>query len=587
MKKIYLLFGIIFSISSSVFAQLSVTPGVTPATLVSTILGSGVTVSNIQYTGSANASGTFSCGAGCNIGFPSGILLTSGSATIATIPNTQSGQGQDNGLLATDPQLNTLTVGQTQDVCVLEFDFSVASDSVAFNYIFASDEYSDYANTSCNDVFGFFISGPGIVGQKDIAVVPGTFPAVPMTINNVNNGNAGHGIPPPGPCEYCQYFRENTAPVSITTAYDGLTTVMTAGSAVQPCATYHIKLAIADVCDGIFDSGVFLLANSFSSLGAVKILANGVPYPSGSTVNACAGTNVTLSVNPAPNYLWNTGATTQSIVINQGNISASGVYQMQTSVGSCFTFTTIHLVFVTPTAVITPLGPTSLCAGNTVTLQANPGLSYLWSNGATTQNITVGTAGNYIVTVTQSAGCSATSLPVQVTVNGSTANISGVTSLCNGASTTLTANLGQSYSWSSGQTTQSITIGTSAIYTVTVTQAGGCTATASVNVNVNPNPIPAITGTLSVCSGLNASLNAGAPFTSYLWSTSATTQTITPGTAGPYTVTVTDANGCTGSTSANVTINPLPTPAITGTFSVCQGVNASLNAGAGYTAYSW
>jgi gliding motility-associated-like protein len=587
MKKIYILFGIIFLISANVFGQLTVTPGVPPLTLVNTILGSGVTISNISYTGAPAASGTFSCAGGCNVGFPSGILLTSGHANIAPPPNPGTGQGFDNGLSATDPQLNTLTTGQTQDVCVLEFDFSVASDSVAFNYIFASDEYSDYANTSCNDVFGFFISGPGIVGQKDIAIVPGTIPPVPMTINNVNNGNSPHGVPPPGPCEYCQYFRENTAPVTYTTAYDGLTTPMVAGSLVQPCATYHIKLAVADVCDGIFDSGVFLLANSFSSFGSVHILANGVTYNSGSTVYACTGTSVTLSVNPAPNYLWNTGATTQSIVVDENNINASGNYMFQTAVGTCFTFSTIHVEFVTPTAVITPLGPTSLCAGGNVTLQANPGLSYLWSNAQTTQNITVSTAGNYVVTVTQSAGCSATSLPVQVTVGGAAANISGTTSLCNGANTTLTANLGQSYLWSGGETTQAITVGTSAIYTVTVTQAGGCTATASVNINVNPSPIPAITGTTSVCQGVNASLNAGAPFTSYLWSNAATTQIITPGIAGTYTVTVTDANGCTGSTAANVTVNGLPSPAITGTFAVCQGVNASLNAGTPYTSYLW
>src|ERR1051325_10483349 len=165
MKKLYLSIGILFFISLRVSGQLVITPGVTPTTLVNTILGSGVTVSNITYNGVAAACGTFSCGGGCNVGFTNGILLTSGSATVAALPNPPSftGQGQDNGLGTADPQLNTLTTGQTQDVCKLEFDFSVASDSVAFNYIFASDEYSDYANTSCNDVFGFFISGPGIV----------------------------------------------------------------------------------------------------------------------------------------------------------------------------------------------------------------------------------------------------------------------------------------------------------------------------------------------------------------------------------------------------------------------------------------
>ncbi|MEO5570880.1 MAG: choice-of-anchor L domain-containing protein [Bacteroidia bacterium] len=584
MKKIYLLFCLVFSISLHVSGQLSVNSGVTPTQLVNTILGTGVTVSNITVNGApASSRGTFACGGGCNVGFTDGIILTSGSAAVAANSNTGTGQGLDFGGVG-DPQLNTLTTNPTQDACVLEFDFSVASDSVAFNYIFASDEYDDYVGSSFNDVFGFFISGPGIVGQRNIAVIPGTSTSV--AINNVNNGFASAQTNPSGPCTYCAYYRTNPFN-AITTAYDGLTTILTAGSLVQPCATYHIKLAISDVQDHIFDSGVFLEGNSFSSFGSVHILANGVSYSSGSTIYACNGTSLTLAVNPAQNYNWNTGATTQSIVVNQGNIVPGGNYSFFTSFGSCFTFTSIHVEFVTPTASITPLGPTALCPGSTVTLQANPGNSYLWSTGATTQSITVGTANTYTVTVTFNGNCSMASLPIQVTVGNAVASISGTTSLCNGANTTLTANLGQSYLWSNGQTTQSVTIAAANTYTVTVTQAGACTASASATVNVNPNPVPAITGITSVCQGANASLNAGPGFTNYLWSTSAISQTITPSIAGTYTVTVTNGNGCTGSTAANVAVNPLPVPAIAGNTSFCQGGSSILSAGAGYTTYLW
>jgi gliding motility-associated-like protein len=586
MKKLYLSFALLLTIFSNTFGQLAVTQGVVPATLVNTILGAGVQVSNITYTGAVAARGTFTCGGGCNVGFTSGILLTSGSASIAGAVNTGTGQGQDNGLGTTDPLLNTLTTGQTQDVCVLEFDFSVASDSVAFRYIFASDEYSDYALTACNDVFGFFISGPGIVGQKDIALIPGT--STPITINNLNNGNSPAGIAPTGPCNSCAYFRDNTFN-TYTTAYDGLTTALVAGSRVEPCETYHIKLSIADVCDGIFDSGVFLEANSFASVGQIQLFANGVAQPNSSTVYACTGTSVTLSVNPGPTYAWNSGATTQSIVVNEANILPNGDYSCTVFDPlnlSCFAYTTtVHVEFVIPTASITPLGPTTICAGGNVSLQANVGTSYLWSTGETTQTINVSTAGNYTVTVTTN-GCSAVSAPVQVTVGNAAATISGNTTICASGNTTLTANAGQTYQWSNGATTQGITVGVANTYTVTVTQAGGCTASASAVVTVNASPVPVITGLTSICQGASTTLNAG-NYSGYLWTGGATTQTFSTGTTGTYTVTVTDANGCSGTTSATVTVNPLPVPVITGPTSFCQGGSTILNAGGGYSTYAW
>lgn len=594
MKKIFLLTAILFSITN-VFSQLTVNTAFTPAQLVNTIVGPGVSVSNVTVNAApASSRGKFTCGGGCNVGFASGIILTCGGATIAQPPNPSSGQGAafpTSGI--TDPDLSALTPGLVhEDASVLEFDFSVASDSVAFRYIFASDEYSDYANTNCNDAFGFFLSGPGIAGTKNIAIIPGTIPPVPVAINNVNNGGpVGHGTAPSGPCMNCTYFRDNTAPVTYTTAYDGLTTILVAGSRVQPCVTYHIKLAIGDNCDQIYDSGVFLEANSFSSLGQVQIYANGVSQPNNATVYVCQGDSITLSVNPAPNYNWNSGyANTQSITVTQANLQPGGLYActITNPVVSCFAYTTfIHVIFVPPTATITPLGPVNLCPGGNVTLQANAGSSYLWSTGATTQTINVSVAGTYTVTVSQmGSNCSATSTPVTVTIGNPTASISGLTTICTGGNTTLTANAGQSYLWSNGSTTQAITVTTANTYTVTVTQAGGCTATANVNVTVNPLPTPNITGNTSICSGTSTSFNAGV-YSSYLWNTGATTQAITPGTSGTYTVTVTDANGCTGTDNINLVVNPLPTPSITGTLSFCQGANSTLNAGAGYTLYAW
>src|SRR6187549_933954 len=146
MQKVLSCILFVFIGISNSSAQLTVNPGATGLTLVNTILGTGVTASNITVNGAPAASrGIFTCPAGCNIGLSNGILLTSGSAAIAAQPNTGTGQGYDNGGPG-DADLNTLTTGATLDANVLEFDFSTASDTVTFNYVFASEEYSDYVS---------------------------------------------------------------------------------------------------------------------------------------------------------------------------------------------------------------------------------------------------------------------------------------------------------------------------------------------------------------------------------------------------------------------------------------------------------
>ena len=124
-------------------------------------------------------------------------------------------------------------------------------------------------------------------------------------------------------------------------------------------------------------------------------------------------------------------------------------------------------------------------------------------------------------------------------------------------------------------------------YTVTVTDANGCIGTASQTLTINSNPVAAITGDFDACQGSTATLNANAGMTNYQWSSGQNSATINPGTAGPYTVTITDANGCTGSTFQDVTIHANPTPLISGNFVVCQGFAAQLDATPGFVSYLW
>jgi len=166
------------------FAQ-TITPNQTAATLANNLVGSGVTVSNATLVCPGNANGTFTSGSG-NLGIGSGILLTSGSASAVSNPASFF-ENTNNGALG-DANLSVLSGNATFDACVLEFDFVPNGDAINFRYQFGSEEYPNYTCTQFNDVFGFFITGPGYLPNTNIALVPGT--NIPVAINSVNGGSA-------------------------------------------------------------------------------------------------------------------------------------------------------------------------------------------------------------------------------------------------------------------------------------------------------------------------------------------------------------------------------------------------------------
>jgi gliding motility-associated-like protein len=257
-------------------AQLVTNTAQTPGGLVQNVLlGPGVTVSNIQYSGSPQAIGYFN-GANTNVGIGEGIVMTTGTVLNNGDgphgPNNSSNSGFDNNTPGYFKLNNLLGGGaQTYNASILEFDFIPYSDTVRFSYVFGSEEYMEYVGSAFNDVFAFFISGPGIPGgsQNIARLTNGT----PVAINNVNNG-----INNTGPCMNCAQYTYNgtgvNAPYNSSPTYiqyDGFTKVLEAVSKVQCGQTYHLIIAIADVGDGIFDSGIFLQANSLTSKVPVSV----------------------------------------------------------------------------------------------------------------------------------------------------------------------------------------------------------------------------------------------------------------------------------------------------------------------------
>jgi gliding motility-associated-like protein len=286
-KKIHLhtfilTFSIFICSNYSVFAQLTTVSasGITPQQLVqSMLLGSGVTVSNVKFNGSllapsaTNQIGSFSTGSiPTNLGFSDGIIMCTGGIAGAT--NGQTSTTITGTELTVVPELNQYTgtsgPSSIHDAAVLEFDFLPLADTIRFRYAFGSREYPNYVCSSFNDVFGFFITGlnpnGGNYTATNIALIPGS--NNPVSINTVNGGISA-GSTTPCVLTNTQYYH---TPIPNLT-YNGFTTVLTAMAVVVPCTPYHIKLAIADLGDRAFDSGVFLEAYSFSG-NVVSITTN-------------------------------------------------------------------------------------------------------------------------------------------------------------------------------------------------------------------------------------------------------------------------------------------------------------------------
>ncbi|MBK7887477.1 MAG: fibronectin type III domain-containing protein [Bacteroidetes bacterium] len=277
------------------------------------------------------------------------------------------------------------------------------------------------------------------------------------------------------------------------------------------------------------------------------------------SVDACSGQNIKFTSLASQQYLLSLTASSSNIEIDKVLLTTNASTNLNPNQPACGTVV----------ATVNTSGPTTFCQGGSVTLTASAGNSYTWSNGQTTQAITVSQSGSYSVSVNTGTGCAAVSAPVAVTVNASTpATISnsGPTNFCQGGNVTLTASSGNAYNWSNGQTTQSITVSQSGSYSVSVNTGNGCTAvSAPVNVSVT-SAIPATvtsSGPLTFCQGGNVTLTAstGASFT---WSNGLTSPSITVSSSGTYSVVVANSNGCTSASNpVNVSVAALPTPAIT------------------------
>jgi len=250
------------------------------------------------------------------------------------------------------------------------------------------------------------------------------------------------------------------------------------------------------------------------------------------------------------------------------------------------------------TAVIDTSGSTTICQGSSITLTASGGDTYLWGNGSTTPSITVSAAGTYTVKVADTAtGCLGNASKT-VTVLSPSIAVTGNLSLCSGDTSTLTATPGlQSYLWSDGSTTPSISVFQAGVYRVTATNSFGCTATSQANVTLTQLPLPVITVTEQsgtpndniVCAGDAISFSASGATSSYNWSSGSSGGTVNLNPTSDFSIWVIgNSNGCSNS-SDTIQIQVLPNPAvvISSNGINCIGDTTTLTATGGNTAYSW
>ena len=424
MRNYFLIFLISFTLNS--YSQISVdlnSPYDSPVYLIDNVLlGGGVTASNHNYQGDSVQIAFFNA-TNTSLGINTGIVMATGevsvldpsfTSTFPILPNTVTDPDLLNVAnsvppLLPSPHTNSFTVSSINDVAVLEFDFIPTSDSLSFNYVFGSEEYFAFENSQYNDVFGFFLSGPGISGPYsspsyhpngsiNLAIVPGSNPPLPITISSVNSVTPINS----------QFFVDNQGGLDTIAYADGYTTVLTANATVQCGETYHIRLAIADGSDSGLSSFVWLQAGSFSSpvlevvddLGLDSTVLE-IPCNSNVTLTANGGVGATYEWYDQSGNIFSTNN-----VVTVGN----GTYWVTATSFGCPVISDT-LTVISQSAPVVELGnDITIDCNSTVLLDPNISggsgvYNYLWNNNSTSNTLNTG-GGFYSVIVTDDqTGC--------------------------------------------------------------------------------------------------------------------------------------------------------------------------------------
>lgn len=448
------------------------------------------TITNIQAIGHPDGIGYFEQGAS-SIGVNRGVILSTGPIQNAEGPNSYTDLSGNFNDADGDPDLNGMATGPVKDAVGIAFDFMPLDSTVAFRYVFASEEYCEFVGSIYNDVFGFFISGPGIDGgfsgnAKNVAILPGTSEYV--SINSVNYQSNEHlyvhnelatdadvcGIPVP------------SGAFHPLIEYDGFTTRLTAVLNLIPCETYHIRLVVSDVGDNFFDSAVFLEAESFNLGGEVMVSAGTGASPQTPALEGCSGNYFLFERAPdsdatsplTVNYLVSSSSTAEqsldfpdlpgSITIPAGqNYATLPVELLNDSVDepleqidlkldipcACYADSTTMYITDSPGFSLS-VADVPVCENGTNTMSpeiegGTGSFTYHWSTGAHSESIIVPSSGPvpYILTVTDACGNIEIDSAYTFAAAPPTAVLSGAERVCEGDTAWLNVALEGSPPW--------------------------------------------------------------------------------------------------------------------------------------------
>ncbi len=609
--KRFLTFILFAFISSSIYGQLIINQTGTVAQWVqNNLVGTGVTVSNVTFSGSAQSIGTFSSGTTTgNLGFNSGLVISTGN--VSQLPGPGSAFCSANVGGGSDPLLAALITQSIKDATILEFDFIPVSDTLKFRYVFGSEEYPEFVN-SINDVFGFFVSGlnpyGGSYSNVNVALIPGT--STPITINNVNpNVNSA-------------YYVNNAYGTFVK--LDGFTTVLTAWIRVIPCVTYHIKIAIGDAQDHIYDSGVFFEANSFMS-NAILIDQTTSSLIDTTAVEGCNDAIITFKlphIRATPTYInyYATGTAINGtdytqipsfVIIPAGQdsinltihpildniVEPTEYVDLIVNTSAC-TYDTVRVsIKDNSSPVATIPNDTVICGSGTVNLTSTVSggyspYTYLWSNGDTNANTVVNptTTTTYSLVVSDLCQNDSTS-EMTIKVSEPIFQVFGDT-VCIGDSALLYVvdSAANTYLWNDGSITSQLLVSPnlSTQYHVTVTDSLGCTNQDIAMVIINPLPIINTSPDTIICNGSSAKLRAYGNY-NFLWGTGSNSSSIvvSPNILTTYDLTITDINQCQNTTQIEIDVLPIPTAEIISDYdTICIGQTTTLSANGG-DEYQW
>ncbi|MCF8372267.1 MAG: T9SS type A sorting domain-containing protein [Bacteroidales bacterium] len=443
------------------------------------------------------------------------------------------------------------TVTLANDASVCDGSSYLLDAGVQTAYAWSTSETTQTINVSAAGTYSVTVTdGNGCLASDDFVL--GIYPNPTVTLANdasVCDGNS--------------YMLD----AGVQTAYAWSTSESTQTINVSATGTYSVTVTDGNGCQA---SDEFVLG--VYPLPTVTLAAD---------ASICDGSSYMLDAGVQTAYAWSTSETTQTI-----SVDAAGTYSVTvTDLNSCQA-SDDFVLGIYPNPTVTLANDASVCDGSSYLLDAGVQTAYAWSTSETTQTINVSAAGTYSVTVTDGNGCQASDEFVLGVYPLPTVTLAADASVCDGSSYLLDAGVQTAYAWSTSETTQTINVSAAGTYSVTVTDGNGCQASDEFVLGIYPNPTVTLDADASVCNGDSYLLDAGVQ-TAYAWSTSETTQTISVYTAGTYSVTVTNGDGCEASDDFVLGIYPTPTPSLAPHYTITPGYSATLDAGPGFVSYLW